>query len=542
MGKKSLTKSTTKKKTKKSEKKKTVDASSQSAKTTPAKGGKKKSESAASAVAAPLSRQFESWRPAKPWKPTPDKAYEKNFSAPPFIEGKGSKKIRSLLLTPVDLAGTVEKTPEKKPAKKKEAPQSKKQAAKEDVQKPAAPTPDKDEKTEKKPAEKPKTAPKKKMTAKELISLSFDSWTPEKPFAPDTAGNDMKNYKAPPAFEGVDPSLILKSFDLSTPDERNAPEPVETESAQPEPEAPQAAEVEAKEPEPAPEPEPEPEPEKQEPEQAAGKAADTKAVEKPDKAAGASATPEATTPPPPPREDIPGGGDGGGGDGGDASDPPPPPPQKDPLLGRGAKLLVATVGFIFLMLIASSIANSNRYFIKETRQGVEIWQGEFSPKGQQKIAALANAAPPKEKKEFYSQKEAMALAYDYYMDRTRALMKDTDEPIDLRGIRTYLENAREFAITADQKEAVVNRMRQVDFAMLLYKAEIEAEKQTLEGYERALNYLQQAGTLNIDSIGRRDMLDAKMEQITARIKSLAPEAPAEEEEPREAETTENNAS
>jgi colicin import membrane protein len=321
--------------------------------------------------------------------------------------------------------------------------------------------------------------------------------------------------------------------EIAAPAEEPAAETVEPETAAPEIEAPKAEEAAA--PTPAPEP--------------AAAPPETKAVETPEKkeekeekTPEIKAKPETEavapeTPSAPIREETAGygsddgngGGRDDGGDGGDDSGLPPQPP-KEPLLGTGTKMLVAVLGIIFLILIASSIANSNRYFIKDTREGIEIWRGEFSPKGKHKIATLINAEAPEDQKRFYSRNEAMALAFDHFMGKAEALMEDTDMPIDMRGIRTSLENATKFAITSEQKEAVVTRLKQVDFAMLIYRADIAAEKQTIDGYEDALDYLGQAAALDIDSIGRRDMVNAKIEHIQRRLKALVPEAPVEDGE------------
>ncbi len=550
MGKKSLTKSTTKKKTKTNTKKKGVAAPPESTGKQQAPAGKKKA-AAPLTGAALLLKQFEVWTPKKPWKPKPDKAYDKNFSAPPFIDakGKGAKKIKSLLLMPFDMKSAAASEPVKKPAEKKEKPESRKTAAKTGVAKKPREAAKKELKTEKKAPAASKAAPEKKASIKDLLALKFDPWVPEKPFAPETTGPHDTLFAAPPAFEGVDAALVLKQFDLSVPDVPKTPAPPEEkETVEPDLQTPGAAEPVAVDPKPVEpdqvEPEAvepdvsEPAPDVQEVIETEAVASEPQAIETEKPSAPEPVVPSETPPVPkaepktaapaePPVADTTG-GDGGGGDddGGDSSGLPPQPP-KEPLLGTGAKILVATLGIIFLILIAASISNSNRFFIKETREGVEILRGDFSPKSKTQIATLENARAPADKKAHYTKREVMALAYDHYMTNVRKLMEETGATPDLRRIRYNLENASRFALTFEQKAAVENRLKQVDFSMLIFWADIAADEQTPEGYKRALEYLKQAEALDIGTSARLDILDAKIRHIESRIESLEPVAEEE---------------
>ena len=644
MGKKSLTKSTTKKKAKKNIKKKPVEASA---------------DNAVSEQFQPenslLNKKFDSWAPGKPWKPKPDKAYEKNFAAPPAIDAKGkeAKRIRTLLAMNFDLenapakdqdksnatkktnskkqaaapAKGVEKAKKKAPAKSKtnskkkmsvkdllgmkfeswqpekpyttdtigeyekhyaappafenidkalllkpfdlsvpdapraEAPpkeDTQPEAAVEAVEAPAAEK--KDEQAEK-PAEKP-TVP-----VEQLLKMKFDSWQPQTPYIPDTIGEYEKHFAAPPAFENIDKALLLKQFDLSVPDAPRAKAP-QKEDIQPEHVEAEAIPVEVSKPEDGKAPVEETvseapiDPLKEEPgtettepsedlieqkgvidepETAREQAGEqpsiiqketAKEVKMPAATEKADKTPE-------PRDADTGGGDGGnggnGGNGGgdDSGLPPKPPaPKKEPLLGTGSMILVASLAIVFLILIASSIANSNRYFIQDTREGIEIWSGDFSPRGTHKIVALPGAEPPVIEKRVYTRDEAYTVAYDHFMNNARMLMEDEEVPIDMRGIRNNLEHAEKYATTRAQSNQVENHMKQLDFVMLIYRADVAAELQTQAGYERALDYLNRAAALDIDSPGRIAMLNAKKEKIQSRLAEFeAPEEIEEVEEP-----------
>ena len=654
MGKKSLTKSTTKKKSKKTKKPADAPAASAASK-------KKQTASASSNLTPPLDRQFDEWAPKKPWKPKPDKSYDKDFAATPVVKGKSKEanRIRMLLLAPVDLEAPA---PEKKEKPKKTAKaETKKQ------QKPE---------TKNTGQAKSKPAPKKKPSAKELIAYRFDTWQPEKPFVPESA--ETVNFTAPPAFDGVDRSIVLKTIDLSVPDEPKAEKPPETEATAPEapPGAPEetTAETEATEPEPEKEPvpieqllklrfdgwqpekpfvpdtpdarsagtfnapaafegvdraiivkqfdlsvpdapktekpttpekpaaetaeekpepaaaektpeapppaveepvektaEPEaepnpPQPETKEeeavkaPEAEAEKPPETEApepevsepvqkgtAEKEKAAAKEAKTPPAVSaqaPPPeePPADDAKRGGDGDGGDGGDDVPPGPPEPPHEPLLGKGTKMLIAILGVIFLILIVTSIANNQQYTLKDTREGVGIWRGDFSPAGKNKIAFLPGATIPEDMEEATNRKDAMRLAYIHYMGKVDQLMDDKDIQVDLGAIRENLEKANEFAFTAEKEMAVNERLQQVDFAMLIYRADVAMSEDTREGYERALEHLGRASELDIESGARIEILESKTNLVKSRLEEFMPEEPEDkplEDEPSEDEKPED---
>ncbi len=76
----------------------------------------------------------------------------------------------------------------------------------------------------------------KKMSKKDLLLKTFDTWTPEKPYRPETDIRRVKDFDAPPYLTGENKTeierkrkLLFKTFDLrETSQEESNTEPIET--------------------------------------------------------------------------------------------------------------------------------------------------------------------------------------------------------------------------------------------------------------------------------------------------------------------------
>ena len=536
MGKKSLTKSTSKKKTTKkkttakSTSKKSVSANAKTQKSTSKKSTAKKKPTLKSL----RKKDFGTWAPDTLYAPKPQTA---NFSAPPVIDTddkKTAEKLKALLAKQFELSE------KKKPAPKKT---QKKKAASTTAKKKAA----------------PKKTQKKKVSQAELLQKRFDTWQPEKPFRPD-AGEADGQFAAPAFADEVDADnlreLLFREFDLSKvtpkpptepaepapaeaagePEKPDEPEPkaeeppeAPIEAVQPakaeEPEAPPAAEepaeaAPAETTEPAAETEPpqetaEPEPEKEKAPEAAQpeekpapeapKAEEKKAAEKPkpqtpEDSPLAKAPCKPSTPPP------------GGGGGEPPSPPPPSGPQDDgEPMGRGLKILIVCIAALFACIILASALNSSKYYIKAGEEGTEIWKGNFSPRGKDKIVSLKDVEPPKDMNGAVSKQAAYELPFDYYMTRAEKLSEKPGIP-DFEAIRKELKKAKKYAITQKQLQRVENRLNHIEFTFLLYKADIAADQDLPAGYDKALNYLEEAKEL-AGTASQKNLVENRIQEI-----------------------------
>ncbi|MCF8094906.1 MAG: hypothetical protein K9J79_06040, partial [Desulfobacteraceae bacterium] len=89
---------------------------------------------------------------------------------------------------------------------------------------------------------------------------------------------------------------------------------------------------------------------------------------------------------------------GGKGPGGGGQEPPGPASGKpsgqggpDLPLSRGMLGGIIVLVLIFALLIGASLKNMDNFYIKPTGNTLEIWKGDFSPGGREKIAALPGA-------------------------------------------------------------------------------------------------------------------------------------------------------
>ncbi|MCP4345435.1 MAG: hypothetical protein GY795_07905 [Desulfobacterales bacterium] len=160
-------------------------------KAAPAKPAKKKVS-----VKELVLKKFETSEPEKLFSAMPDENYEKNFSAPEFVDNtdeKEVKRIKSLLSEKFDIRTFPVK------AEEKSAP------------------------TEEKPAEKPPAPAKKKVSVQELILKKFEIQEPEKLFSVKPDENYEKNFSCPAFSESANDeenkkirTLLSMEFDIKT--------------------------------------------------------------------------------------------------------------------------------------------------------------------------------------------------------------------------------------------------------------------------------------------------------------------------------------
>ena len=116
--------------------------------------------------------------------------------------------------------------------------------------------------------------------------------------------------------------------------------------------------------------------------------------------------------------------------------------------------IFAAISFalILFMMITASINNSSKYYIRDTNAGLEIWKGQFAPKGLKKVVFL-NGLNYSVTKEIYSKNEVLPIAFQYYLDMADKLIKAKATP-DFETITNLVEKASRFAITPKEKETI----------------------------------------------------------------------------------------
>ncbi|MFW6011257.1 MAG: hypothetical protein ACOC8Q_01980 [Desulfosalsimonas sp.] len=310
----------------------------------------------------------------------------------------------------------------------------------------------------------------RKPSLKTLRKKKFETWSPEVPYVPPPAPNREKSFSAPEITGDYDPAeaekiraLLFRQIDLSAPEPEKEPEKDETIL-------------------------------KEEP----GKTGEKKPFESK--------------------------GPGGPYKGGQKPPEPPGPPggeNREPPISRGMLGLIIALVLIFALLIGASINNMGNYYLEQTNTGLEIWRGDFSPNGREKIVTLPGVKAPEPVKEQYTRKEAFALAFKYFMEKADEIAETQDLP-NLALIRDNLEKAKKYAVTEKRKKQVNRRLDRIDFLTLLYKADVAAQKQTRQGYETALKVLQQAKKLEL-SDDDRQMFQLRIGRIQKELEALTQE-------------------
>jgi len=202
--------------------------------------------------------------------------------------------------------------------------------------------------------------------------------------------------------------------------------------------------------------------------------------------------------------------------------PAPPVPAVETVLpepkSNAVAILMACLAGIFGLIIISSAMNTNNYYLKQTKGAVEIWQGKFSPTGKKLIISVPGAVIEKPVKAQYSRSEAMAPAFNYYIKKAEALT-EIKGPLDFEEIKHALNTALAYAFTTANQKEVKSRINKIDFTFLTYKADVATGKKTLKGYEKALQFLDQASALTIDK-AKKGLLKNKKDSIKEAIGKL----------------------
>lgn len=187
--------------------------------------------------------------------------------------------------------------------------------------------------------------------------------------------------------------------------------------------------------------------------------------------------------------------------------------------------------FVILVLAAlviySSFSNMKNYYIKATDGAVEIWQGKFAPMSRGLFITLPGAQAPQLIKEVYSKEEVSPIIFNYYVDRADALLDIPGMP-DFDGIKFYLNKAISFGTTDNLRKKAYARLNSIDMMIFKYKADVAANKETIDGFKTALEYLNKAALLDLND-DQRKLINQKTESIMAQIaKSIAihPKTPA----------------
>ena len=199
----------------------------------------------------------------------------------------------------------------------------------------------------------------------------------------------------------------------------------------------------------------------------------------------------------------------------------------DDPMEKAMKYAAAVFVLLVALIIATSAMNSNKYYIKPSDGTVEIWQGSFSPMGEELLIMLPGVQPPETIKDVYSKTDVYPLISNSYVEKADTLLQVPGIP-DFDGIRAYLNKAMSYAVSAESSQIAQVRLNNLDLMILMYKADVAAGKGTVADLEDAKGYLAEAARLDVDVL-KLDLVAQKMAAIDdtlAKLKAEAAKAPA----------------
>jgi hypothetical protein len=208
---------------------------------------------------------------------------------------------------------------------------------------------------------------------------------------------------------------------------------------------------------------------------------------------------------------------------GDSLMPPEeePDPMKKMLVYAGAALAL----IVFLIFVAS-LQNMRKYYVVEHDNAIEVWKGRFSPLGREKLAVLPGVKPPAETKEVYTRGDVFPMLFTHYIKKADASIEAAGSP-DFSKIKSILTQAGAYATSAEDRAIITERLQMITRTILLYKADVAAEKGTIKDLQAAQAHLGRAAALQPDAI-MANFIQQKMDSIQERIASLK-EGPAPEQ-------------
>ncbi len=170
-------------------------------------------------------------------------------------------------------------------------------------------------------------------------------------------------------------------------------------------------------------------------------------------------------------------------------------------------------GFIVLvvLILSASSSNNSKYYIKESAGVLEIWQGRYAPLGEERMMILPGVPLPEQINAVYSESEVFPLIFNYYIDEADAISGMSDTP-DYVSIKSYLNQALEFATTGDLRKKAYTRLNNIKFNDLMYKAGVSESRGTISDLDEAMRYLNKASLLKVGA-GKSDVVKQKIESI-----------------------------
>ncbi|MCX5881282.1 MAG: hypothetical protein NTU74_05630 [Deltaproteobacteria bacterium] len=182
------------------------------------------------------------------------------------------------------------------------------------------------------------------------------------------------------------------------------------------------------------------------------------------------------------------------------------------------KIAAGCLAFLVLILLGTSLCNSQKFYIKTAKNGIEIWQGRFAPLGEKQLISLAGVKAPEKVKKVYSDLDVYPIIFSYFLNKADAILDDPGIP-DFEDMKYYINLAEPYAMTRELRDAADLRLNSMAKTLLIYKAEIAASRGNIADLEAAVDFLYKAKALNLDK-AQAESLDKKINAATGRLEQL----------------------
>jgi hypothetical protein len=199
--------------------------------------------------------------------------------------------------------------------------------------------------------------------------------------------------------------------------------------------------------------------------------------------------------------------------------PARPAKDADPM-DISIKIAAGCLAFLVLILLGTSTSNSQKFYIKTAKNGIEIWQGRFAPMGEKQLISLAGVKAPDKIKKVYSDLEVYPIIFSYYLNKADAILDAPGIP-DFEGMKYYIHLAEPYAMTRELRDAADLRLNNMDKALLIYKADIAVSRGKIADLEAARDFLYKAKAMNSDK-AQAESLDNKIKAVQSRLEQLKP--------------------
>ena len=182
------------------------------------------------------------------------------------------------------------------------------------------------------------------------------------------------------------------------------------------------------------------------------------------------------------------------------------------------KMGAGCLALLVLILLGTSLCNSQKFYIKSAKNGIEIWQGRFAPMGEKQLISLAGVKFPEKLKKIYSDLDVYPIICRYFLNKADALLDAPGIP-DFEGMKHYINLAEPYAMTRELRDAADLRLNSMAKTLLIYKADIAVSRGSIADLEAAVGFLYKATAMNSDK-AQAESLDKKINADTGKLEQL----------------------